>query len=120
MPVCSLPAPKVLSPRLRAVTLSPLQSAKPINAKKQGLSTVFRIFVIDSKALESMNHHSTEYADLIELLPGVMPKIIKKVAQKSKVPIIAGGLIADKEDVIAALDAGATAISSTNQKVWKL
>lgn len=89
-------------------------------AKKQGLSTVFRIFVIDSKALESMNHHSTEYADLIELLPGVMPKIIKKVAQKSKIPIIAGGLIADKEDVIAALDAGATAISSTNQKVWKL
>ena len=26
----------------------------------------------------------------------------------------------DKEDVIAALDAGATAISSTNQQVWKL
>ncbi|WP_352427367.1 glycerol-3-phosphate responsive antiterminator, partial [Enterocloster asparagiformis] len=34
------------------------------------------------------------------------------------IPIIAGGLIADKEDVMNALEAGALAISSTNQKVW--
>ena len=31
-----------------------------------------------------------------------------------------GGLIADKEDVMAALDAGATAISTTNQAVWDM
>lgn len=31
-----------------------------------------------------------------------------------------GGLIADKEDVMAALDAGATAISTTNQAVWNM
>lgn len=89
-------------------------------AKQQGLSTVYRIFVIDSKALENMNHHATEYADMIEILPGVMPKIIKRISKNSSVPIIAGGLISDKEDVITALDAGATAISSTNQTVWKM
>ena len=31
-----------------------------------------------------------------------------------------GGLIADKEDVLAALEAGATAISTTNQAVWDM
>ena len=36
------------------------------------------------------------------------------------VPIIAGGLISEKEDVINALDAGAIAISSTNQQVWNM
>ncbi|NLM61842.1 MAG: glycerol-3-phosphate responsive antiterminator, partial [Clostridiales bacterium] len=33
-------------------------------------------------------------------------------------PIIAGGLISDKEDIITALAAGAIAISSTNHDVW--
>ena len=33
-------------------------------------------------------------------------------------PVIAGGLISDKEDIIAALDAGAAAISSTNPAIW--
>ena len=32
----------------------------------------------------------------------------------------AGGLIADKEDVMAALEAGITAISTTNQAVWDM
>ena len=34
--------------------------------------------------------------------------------------MIAGGLITEKEDVIAALSVGAIAVSSTNQDVWKL
>ena len=34
--------------------------------------------------------------------------------------MIAGGLITEKEDVIAALSAGAIAVSSTNQDVWNL
>ena len=39
---------------------------------------------------------------------------------KAKVPVLTGGLIADKEDVLAALEAGATAISTTNQAVWDM
>ena len=35
-------------------------------------------------------------------------------------PIIAGGLISDKESVMAALSAGAIAVSSTNHEVWKM
>lgn len=89
-------------------------------AKELSLNTIFRIFVIDSKALESMNHHMTEYADLIEILPGIMPRIIHKIANKTLVPIIAGGLISDKKDVILALNAGAIAISTTNRLVWKM
>ena len=34
--------------------------------------------------------------------------------------VIAGGLIADKEDVMGALEAGAVAVSSTNPGVWEL
>ena len=55
-----------------------------------------------------------------EVLPGVMPKVLGRIAKVSRIPMIAGGLITEKEDVIAALSAGAIAVSSTNQDVWKL
>ena len=35
-------------------------------------------------------------------------------------PVIAGGLVSEKEDILALLDAGATSISSTNEKIWFL
>lgn len=36
----------------------------------------------------------------------MMPKILKQICKTSKVPVIAGGLISDKEDVMGALGAG--------------
>ena len=42
------------------------------------------------------------------------------MTEKLSVPVIAGGLISDKEDIIAALDAGATAISTTKEELWFL
>ena len=46
--------------------------------------------------------------------------MIAKLSKELRVPIIAGGLISDKEDVMAALKAGAIAISSTNESVWEM
>lgn len=88
--------------------------------KQLNLSTIYRIFVIDSKALSNVNRHIGDYADIVEILPGLMPKIIARMRKALGVPIIAGGLIADKEDVIQALDAGAIAISTTNKEVWMM
>ena len=88
--------------------------------KQLGLSTIYRIFVIDSKALSNLNRHIGDYADIVEILPGLMPKVISRMKRELGVPIIAGGLIADKEDVIQALNAGAVAISTTNEDVWNM
>ncbi len=85
-----------------------------------GLSTIYRIFVIDSKALNGVNRHLSEYADAIEILPGLMPKVIRHMTKSQPLPVIAGGLITDKEDVIQALNAGASAISTTKETVWNL
>ncbi len=84
------------------------------------LSTIYRIFVIDSKALSNVSRHVGDYADIVEILPGLMPKIITRMKKTLGVPIIAGGLIAEKEDVLQALDAGAVAISTTNTDVWNM
>ncbi len=86
-------------------------------AHQKGLLTIQRYFLLDSRVLENIAKTASP-ADFLEVLPGVMPKIIHLLAETTGKPIIAGGMIRDKEDVLAALSAGAVAISSTNSKVW--
>lgn len=97
-------------------------STKPAlirHARELGLRTILRVFLLDSMSYENLNHQlETAKPDMLEILPGLMPKIIRKVCDSSRVPVIAGGLIADKEDVMEALSAGTVAVSSTNHKVW--
>lgn len=99
-------------------------STKPALIKRGrelSLFTVLRCFLIDSMAFENIRQQQRGVRpDFIEVLPGLMPKIIKKVCQSTKTPIIAGGLISDKESVMAALSAGAISVSTTNQDVWKM
>lgn len=99
-------------------------STKPAlirRAKELGLFTVLRVFVIDSMALSNLDKEcAMVQPDVIELLPGLMPSIIRRVSEKSAVPIIAGGLISGKADILAALQAGAAAVSTTHEESWNL
>lgn len=91
------------------------------HASAQGLLTVQRYFLLDSISLQNiLKAGSQESADLIEVLPGVMPKVIRKLSSTLRVPLVAGGLISDKEDAISALSAGASAISTTHESIWFL
>ena len=90
-------------------------------AKAKGLRTILRFFLIDSIAMENIAKMKNERCvDLIEVLPGLMPKVIHRVAATCGKPIIAGGLVTEKADVVNALEAGALAVSSTNPGVWKM
>ena len=80
-------------------------------AKELGLFGILRIFVIDSMAFGNIEKQCASLVpDAVEILPGLMPKIIKKLCSTVNVPIIAGGLISDKEDVMNALTAGARCV----------
>ena len=99
-------------------------STKPAltrRAKELGLVAVQRFFLLDSMALGSMEKQlAQDSSDLIEVLPGLMPKIIRRVRAAAGKPVIAGGLISDKEDVTGALGAGAVAVSTTARAVWSM
>ncbi len=86
-------------------------------AHQKGLLTIQRYFLLDSRVLENIAKNGSP-ADFLEVLPGVMPKIVRHLVKTTGKPIIAGGMIRDKEDVMNALSAGAVAISSTNADVW--
>ena len=88
-------------------------------AKELGLFSVLRVFVIDSMALGNVARQTAQSApDVIEILPGVMPKVVKRLREEVRLPLVVGGLVADKEDVMAALSAGALAVSTTDEKLW--
>lgn len=90
-------------------------------AKELGFYTILRLFLIDSMAYENIDRQvKAAKPDLIEVLPALMPKIVSKVCKLSPTPVIAGGLVSDKEDIMALLQAGVISISSTNQNIWFL
>lgn len=99
-------------------------STKPALIKKAGecgLYTVLRVFILDSMSLKNIPRQiSAAGPDMLEVLPGLMPKIIQRIRRSVRIPVIAGGLISDREDVIGALSAGAVSVSSTNPAVWEM
>lgn len=99
-------------------------STKPAlikRARQLGLDTVMRFFVIDSLALSSIQKQlQLAKPDIIEVLPALMPKVISRICTMVSVPVIAGGLISDKEDIMNMLSAGAVSVSTTSQELWFL
>jgi glycerol-3-phosphate responsive antiterminator len=98
-------------------------STKPAlikRAKELGLIGIQRSFIIDSIALTNLKKQIRQYEpDAIEILPGIMPRIITEIKNDTSIPLIAGGLLKDKKDIMAALEAGADAISTTSLSLWE-
>lgn len=86
-----------------------------------GLIGVLRLFLLDSLSLANLYHQLEAFRpDYVELLPGVVPGLVAEITHKTSVPLIAGGLIRTKEEVIAALRAGAVAVSTSCCQVWDM
>lgn len=89
-------------------------------AKEMGLITVQRFFALDSQGVSGINDLiSTSRPDYIEIMPGVIEKIISNFS-KGSIPVIAGGLIDAKSEVTAALSCGAIAVSTGRKELWYL
>lgn len=90
-------------------------------AVKNNINVIQRFFILDSFSLKNTIMYIKENKpNAVEILPGLMPKIIKKVVKDVKIPLITGGLIEDKEDIINALTSGAVGVSTTYSKIWEV
>ena len=94
------------------------------HAKHLGFYTIQRVFVVDSLFLKTgikSIHEISPHA--IEIMPGVAIKAMgkeEKLDKKLRVPIIAGGLIRTKKDVMNCLSSGAIAVSTSTIDLWNL
>lgn len=90
------------------------------HAKTLGLKTVQRFFVVDSLSVRNILPQSRAVKpDLIEIMPGLLPRVIAEITQSTETPVIAGGLISEKEHIISALSSGAAAVSTSRPELWE-
>lgn len=89
-------------------------------ARKLGLKIIQRVFLVDSGAMESGIVQAKDLEpDFLEILPGIIPEVIEEISSRYPGNIIAGGLVRKKEQIFAALKAGAKAISTSCKDLWK-
>ncbi len=90
-------------------------------AREMGMFAIQRLFFVDSLSVESgIKTVNNSKPDAIEIMPGIMHSVTSRVCNEVRIPVITGGLINDKDDVIACLKAGAMGISTSNKENWYL
>lgn len=88
-------------------------------AKNAGIASIQRIFAIDTAAVETairMIHQIKP--DEVELMPGLMPRVIREVKARIPTPLIVGGLIRSDEEIRQALAHGADYVSISDSSFW--
>jgi glycerol uptake operon antiterminator len=90
-------------------------------ARSLGLATVQRVFLLDSQSIRTgLDQAHNARPDVVEVLPGILPRVIADVAHRVQTPVIAGGMITTEADCCAALRAGAQAVSTSNERLWRV
>ncbi|WP_134682601.1 glycerol-3-phosphate responsive antiterminator [Brevibacillus migulae] len=88
-------------------------------AKEMGLMAIQRIFLIDRNAIvKGLKVIEQSLPDAVEVMPGVMPRVIQEMTDLTPLPIIAGGLIGNRKEIADALEAGALAVSVGTSELW--
>lgn len=89
------------------------------SAKQAGIGTTQRIFAIDTAAIETAHKmfHSSK-PDEVELMPGLMPRIITEIRSQWDKKLIVGGLICSREEIQLAFEHGADYVSLSNSSLW--
>ena len=83
--------------------------------REEGLNTN----VIAKKLPVKVGVGSTIFEILLWIC-GIIPGVIREITEKTTIPLIAGGLIRSKPEVIQALQAGVIAVSSSCPDVWEM
>ena len=88
-------------------------------AGEQGLFTVQRFFIVDSQSIcTTIETLKTSKAQMIEVMPGNITKVIERLKEAVSVPVIAGGLIETEAEVVEILKSGAFAVSTGKETLW--
>lgn len=89
-------------------------------ARELHIITIQRLFLMDSASLQhGINLFKTHAPDMLEVLPGLVPKAIAQLKAEIGKPIIAGGMITQSIDAEQALRAGASGVSTSEESLWR-
>ena len=88
-------------------------------AKKAGVYTVQRFFIVDSHSVATtLEAIKIAKPDMIEIMPGLVTKVVRKIKEETDSPIVAGGLFSTVQEMEKALSDGATGVSASAKFLW--
>ncbi|MBM7606198.1 glycerol uptake operon antiterminator [Metabacillus crassostreae] len=88
-------------------------------ANKNNILSIQRLFLLDTIALETgYKLIQKVQPKFIEVLPGCVPHLIERISKETGLPIIAGGLITNNDEVESVLSAGAKAVTTSRKELW--
>jgi len=88
-------------------------------AREQGVFCIQRFFMVDSASYDTaVKTTRKNRPNMVELMPGIIPDVIRRFTAEVDVPVIAGGLVHERRQVIDALSAGAVGVSTGCQNLW--
>lgn len=88
-------------------------------AKRLGVFAIQRFFIVDSRSIDTtIESVNVSKADVVEIMPGTISKVIQKIKNAVEMPIVAGGIIETKEEVDIAIESGAIAVSTGKKELW--
>ncbi|HWI60637.1 MAG TPA: glycerol-3-phosphate responsive antiterminator [Symbiobacteriaceae bacterium] len=90
--------------------------------KKEGLETVLRGFIQDSRSLKRTIQVGLRCTpDALDILPGpVLPEVMSDLTRSLSQPVLGGGLIRREAQVLDLLRIGCRGVSSSTQELWAL
>lgn len=106
--------------RLGVTALITTKSQLVRAARDEGMLVIQRIFLMDSEALRTAGKMLKQLKpDAVEVLPASVPAwVFRDLAAETGLPVFAGGLVASRPDIDAALVNGAAAVSTSHPELW--
>lgn len=88
-------------------------------AVELGIPVIQRIFLIDSQSFHTgVSSVGSSHPSAVEIMPGVIPALTRKICAATSTPVITGGMIETKADILASLSAGAVGVSTSAEALW--
>lgn len=88
-------------------------------AREMGIFCIQRFFMVDNASYENaVKTVKSTKPSMVELMPGIIPEIVRRFKRETETPVIAGGLITKKQQIIDALSAGAIGVSTGCRNLW--
>lgn len=84
-----------------------------------GLVAVHHVFLMDFHSLhQGIKNVKTTKPDAVEIMPGLMPRVVREFRAAVAVPLVVGGMIRYESEIRAILEAGADAAICGTPELW--
>lgn len=111
---------KFLRNNVKAKGIITTKSGYIRRAHKEKLEVIQRSFIVDTRMLElTLSGFEKHKPDYLEIMPALVSDLIPEIKKKTDVPIITGGLVNYEYVFEKAIEHGAEAVSTSNEKMWE-